>query len=904
MNPSMPSDAPQSRPSRRPRPAFLNVALGLSFVLEAWFLLMAWATYRSELYPMMGWLPPSGTTAPPELHLPWTGRFVLWSFMALAAWVDPRVCRRHFVSTDWLSAVDASQVHVEPHPWLLWAQRGALVVALASTAGMTLMGALALGLSKLGVWLFLLQCAAWLTAIASSALVLEWVGAERAAGVAPAMEASKADKAEDRPARAQAERPRRALPSSSASAPAPMFRAERCVGCGALLAQPRCPECAREFEVREYRLRRVLAKRPQGGTWLGEDAAGRPVVVKELRFAEAESAAQVDAFAREAMLLAKLSDPRIPHLLASFREGEGRSLRFCLVQEYFDGQPLSALVDRRGPLPEALTVDVVRQVLQVLAPLHCRPTPILHRDIKPANLLRSAGGTVAVVDFGGARELEGPYRDGTLIGTVGYVPPEQLAGRASASADVYAVGVTAIHLLTGVHPRDVLQPDASLAFPRMKVSPRFAAWLRKATEKRPSQRFRDAGAALEALTRRSTPWRQALGASAVAVALVGSWAGWRHAAKARPGLPAPEVRQAASASAPLRPAPEGDERIIAEWSGGKVTAGEVRAELDHAAPYIRDAYANWRIDLVEAVARLRQMDAVAQRSHQPGADAYQRVRNLLGPVGTSEDELTAHRRRYEQLTQQLEKARIVDQPALGALRPSHLADVFRDGGSPVLRTAPFALSLDSRVSLIRGTVFAGGYFLFDDGDLPRDPLDWLYIDLAWDGPHRFSGGVWIPYEPPEITVSASTANTWKLMPPGAPEGDGVLARYRVKVGFAVHPPGAEKEALDFILIAARPLQLCVARTAWDQRWREGKVSFRMQIKDGLVQVDPKADVEISSSIPRYEIGGLAFLHRVENCGTTLARWRFPRRVDASLECWAKFSGTPWSDEEQRLNVAP
>lgn len=557
MNPSTPPDALQSRgagdrdrPPLRPRVALLSIAFGLSFIVEAWFLLMAWATYRSDVYRSMEWLPPSGATAPGELHLPWTGRLVLWGFMAVAAWLDPHISRRHFVRTDWLSAVDASQVHCEPLPWVLWLQRGALAVAAVSTAGTTLIGALALSMSRLSVWLFLAQGTAWLMAIASSVLVLEWVSAERLGGAAApaAAEVQSGGGEEDRPARATAERPR---PAASESAPA--FAAESCLGCGARLAQPRCPECALELEVREYRLTRVLAKRPQGATWLGEDAAGRPVVVKELRFADAESAAQVEAFEREAVLLAKLSDPRIPRLLEAFRVGEGKSLRFFLIQEYFEGRPLSALLERRGPLPEALAVDVVRQVLQVLAPLHRRPAPILHRDLKPANILRSAGGRVAVVDFGGAREIEGPTRDGTLIGTVGYVPPEQLAGRASATADVYALGVTAIHILTGVHPRDVLQPDATLALPRAKVSPRFAAWLRKATAEKPPQRFRDAGAALDALDRGPATWRSALVAAAVAIALLAAWAGWRHARKDRPAPSDPEDRQSASAPAPLVP---------------------------------------------------------------------------------------------------------------------------------------------------------------------------------------------------------------------------------------------------------------------------------------------------------------------------------------------------------------
>jgi hypothetical protein len=86
----------------------------VTFIVEAWFLLMAWATYRSDVYPQLGWLPPSGATAPGELHLPWTGRFVLWGFMAVAAWLDPRIARRHFVRTDWLSASTRARCTVSP----------------------------------------------------------------------------------------------------------------------------------------------------------------------------------------------------------------------------------------------------------------------------------------------------------------------------------------------------------------------------------------------------------------------------------------------------------------------------------------------------------------------------------------------------------------------------------------------------------------------------------------------------------------------------------------------------------------------------------------------------------------------------------------------------------------------
>lgn len=140
-------------------------------------------------------------------------------------------------------------------------------------------------------------------------------------------------------------------------------------------------------------------------------------------------------------------------------------------------------------------------VLNILVYLHQLSPPVLHRDIKPSNLILGEDEQVYLVDFGAVQDKAA--KEGatfTVVGTYGYTPMEQFGGRAVPASDLYALGATLIHLLTGTAPADLPQRDLRIQFSdRVSLSSSFIHWLDKITEPAPEQRFTTASQALDAL---------------------------------------------------------------------------------------------------------------------------------------------------------------------------------------------------------------------------------------------------------------------------------------------------------------------------------------------------------------------------------------------------------------------
>jgi serine/threonine protein kinase len=146
---------------------------------------------------------------------------------------------------------------------------------------------------------------------------------------------------------------------------------------------------------------------------------------------------------------------------------EGADAAF-LVLEYVEGMSLAEIIASRRPLDTADVMHLTLGLLAVLDYLHTRVPPILHRDIKPANVIVRPDGSPALVDFGAVRNV---FRDvdesgSTVVGTYGYMPYEQFMGQASPASDLYALGATLLHLVTGRAPPEFMGDAGRLEVPQ------------------------------------------------------------------------------------------------------------------------------------------------------------------------------------------------------------------------------------------------------------------------------------------------------------------------------------------------------------------------------------------------------------------------------------------------------
>jgi hypothetical protein len=284
--------------------------------------------------------------------------------------------------------------------------------------------------------------------------------------------------------------------------PEPASRSEICPHCGGdLAALFRCAACGAISQARGYHILGLIAQTPHSRIYLAEDEAGRRVALKELIFSLVPSIEALAAFEREASFLRRLNYAGIPHFVDSFQIGEGVQTRLYLGQEYIEGESLARAIER-GSLNESQVVDVARQVLRILVYIHGQVPKAIHRDIKPQNLILQPNGHVALVDFGSARDLSTTQTHGsTLVGTFGYMPPEQLGGTVDETSDLYALGASLLHAVTGRRPevwiRGGIAPDFSKA--KLPLSSARRRWLLKLVEPKRTARFRSAAIALRDL---------------------------------------------------------------------------------------------------------------------------------------------------------------------------------------------------------------------------------------------------------------------------------------------------------------------------------------------------------------------------------------------------------------------
>jgi serine/threonine protein kinase len=211
--------------------------------------------------------------------------------------------------------------------------------------------------------------------------------------------------------------------------------------------------------LQRYQIMEPLGAGSQGRTFRAIDReTGAAVAVKVLHLRSMGGDwKQFDLFEREIAVLRSLQHPAIPRYLDNFSSEQTGD--FFLVMELVEGTPLSHRLGR--PNDPAELADWLAQALALLEYLHSRQPPVIHRDIKPSNLILRPDGRLSLIDFGGVRLALQPEGGSTMIGTFGYMAPEQLHGEAGPATDVYALGATIVALAVG-RPADQL-PRKGLA---------------------------------------------------------------------------------------------------------------------------------------------------------------------------------------------------------------------------------------------------------------------------------------------------------------------------------------------------------------------------------------------------------------------------------------------------------
>ncbi|MBW4620537.1 MAG: protein kinase [Cyanosarcina radialis HA8281-LM2] len=221
-----------------------------------------------------------------------------------------------------------------------------------------------------------------------------------------------------------------------------------------------CIRCGSKLLLSDrYRALKLIGKGGFGRTFLAVDEfkPSKPLCVIKQFFPQAqgtnsfEKAAEL--FQQEAVRLDELGNhPQIPSLLAYCTCDR----RQYLVQEFIDGQNLAAELSERGAFNETQIRQLLNDLLPLLQFVHQHQ--VIHRDLKPENIIRRrADNQLVLVDFGAAKFATGTAlaRTGTVIGSAGFVAPEQAIGKATFASDIYSLGVTCIHLLTAIEPFDL-----------------------------------------------------------------------------------------------------------------------------------------------------------------------------------------------------------------------------------------------------------------------------------------------------------------------------------------------------------------------------------------------------------------------------------------------------------------
>ncbi len=248
---------------------------------------------------------------------------------------------------------------------------------------------------------------------------------------------------------------------------------------------------------------KILNKVGQGGmsvVYLAmNEKANKQWAVKEVRkdgVLDFEAVKQ--GLVAETDILKKLNHPNLPSIIDVIDTEDS----FIIIMDYIQGNSLNKALDEFGAQPQEMVIEWAKQLCDVLGYLHSRTPAIIYRDMKPANVMLKPDGNITLIDFGTAREYkEKNLADTTCLGTVGYAAPEQFGGmgQTDARTDIYCLGATLYHLVTGMNP---CEPPYEIR-PIREINPSLSSGLEriilKCTQRNPEDRYQSCAELMYAL---------------------------------------------------------------------------------------------------------------------------------------------------------------------------------------------------------------------------------------------------------------------------------------------------------------------------------------------------------------------------------------------------------------------
>lgn len=238
-----------------------------------------------------------------------------------------------------------------------------------------------------------------------------------------------------------------------------------CAACGTPEQhEPTCAACGASVLLDgRYRLLAVVGQGAMGTTYRAEVCAtGAAVAIKEIIIRAADLLRQRALFDRELAVLRALDHPGVPRYVDHLDSRDGKVWNLYLVQAFVEGETLERERKRRR-YTEAEVCEVLAALADILTYLHGLRPPVVHRDLKPSNVMRRRDGQLVLIDFGSVKGALDPDLGGsTVAGTFGYMPPEQLVGRAEPASDLYALGMIGAVLLTGRDAVDLVEHDGQV----------------------------------------------------------------------------------------------------------------------------------------------------------------------------------------------------------------------------------------------------------------------------------------------------------------------------------------------------------------------------------------------------------------------------------------------------------